>query len=257
MYLMFAFFTVVIISGFALSAKGFTNLELQYNLDTCQLDQISEAKSGPVEVSGRVEPADNLMEAPLSGVDCVYFLLKVEEKHEQGDGPLWQVSSAARNGVPFYLRDDSGRILVDPDGLSVDLSEEKEFEVPGGVVPSDPIRSTGESLRQSQPEWIKDLDLNLFLTQTDRDTRFVESFLEPGESCYVFGSVMERARGRNLYYDDQDTPLLYRDGSTPAFTLSDESQAEEILGTIRVYPWMISGMVLILAGMIGAAGVLA
>jgi hypothetical protein len=247
----------LMVAGFAVSAKGFLNLEIQYNVDRCEFDQVSDVRPGLASVSGTVQPADEVLQTPISGQDCVLFAVSVEEKHQQGDGPLWQESSSARHETPFYLSDDSGRILVDPDDLLVHLEEKNVIDVPNGVVPPDPIRSTGEELREEKPDWVEDLDLNLLTCQTSRDTRFVEYYIERGEAFHVFGTVMDRSEGRNLCYDDEDTYVVYRTDSTPAFELSKESRANDILSNVRIAPWMVSGGVLFMVGMIGMAGALA
>ncbi len=247
----------LIVAGFAVSARGFLNLDILYSVDRCEVDQISEAGPGLASVSGTIEPADQVLHSPVSEQECVLFAVAVEEKHQQGDGPLWQVSSYAQHATPFYLADDSGRILVDPEGLSVELTEHDVIEVPNGVVPPEPIRSIGETLRDEQPDWAEALDLNLLTCQTSRDTRFVEYYIEPGEQYHVFGTVMERSDGRNLCYDDGDSLVVYRNDSTPAFELSKSSRANEILSGLRIAPWMTMGGVLFLVGMIGMAGALA
>lgn len=248
---------VLIVAGFAFAGKGFRNLEVMYETNGVRFERIEEATPGPADVSGEVVTADDECTALFSDATCVLYGVVVEEKHQQGDGPLWQVSSGAQHGVPFYLSDETGKLLVDPDGIDFDLPEKNVLEVPNGVVPPDPIRVEGEKLKQERPEWVEPLDLNLLTCQTSRDTRFREYYLEPGEECHVYGTVMKREEGRNALYDDEETPVVYQSSSTPSFVLSKEPLEDEIEAGISVLPWMIAAALFLFPGILGMTVLLA
>lgn len=100
-----------------------------------------------VEVTGVIE-ARTALKAELSGQDCVAYRTQVEREWEE---EKWEQDSkgerrrTTRRGSdtlsrnerlePFYVRDDSGRILVDPQGADIDWVRSVERFEPGQVPP--------------------------------------------------------------------------------------------------------------------------
>lgn len=92
-------------------------------------------EGSPVEVKGTIEPQETL-QAELSGNDCVCFRSKVERKWEE---ERWETDSdgnrrrrthrgtdtVSQNEVlqPFYVRDETGQVVVDPEGADIDWVE--------------------------------------------------------------------------------------------------------------------------------------
>lgn len=79
-------------------------------LATRPLAKVRSMAMGPVHVAGTVEEAMMLV-SPMRGVRCVYYRNKHERRGQKGG---WRtVSDLESPLVPFYLRDDTGRVLVD------------------------------------------------------------------------------------------------------------------------------------------------
>ncbi len=93
---------------------------------------IRAAALGLVELHGRVTPLESLV-APISKQPCAAwrYSLWIGPKGKQS---VWTVSSEKTNVHPFYLEDDTGRVLVDPrDGnsfLSYDGQHQEEHTEP-------------------------------------------------------------------------------------------------------------------------------
>ncbi len=243
---------LLFLAGFTIAAQGFLNLETLFTLEIHHTDQIRDLTPGLTEVSGNVRESESLLTAPISGEPCVCFSLEIREEHEYATGPEWEISERVENAVPFYLEDESGKILIDPAGAELQLPIRYSEHVPPGIVPPDPIRSTGEELPESNPELAKNIDRTLLICQTNRDTRFLESYVSPEDELTAFGQVMHREQGRNAFYDDRDTLLLYHDPSTPAFVLSDEpgSGTSSMTEAISIAPWFFGGGGLFVAGLL-------
>ncbi len=74
---------------------------------------------GRVELQGRAEAREEL-EAPLTGLACVFFRYEIEEERRRGRQRRW--STVARGDSAsqgFYLADGTGRVLVDPSGAEL------------------------------------------------------------------------------------------------------------------------------------------
>ena len=68
---------------------------------------------GRVELHGRAQEKAELR-APFTGRACVYYRYTLEELVRSGNRNRWrQIESGDSAAWPFYLEDDTGRVLVD------------------------------------------------------------------------------------------------------------------------------------------------
>lgn len=88
---------------------------------------------GLVELSGTAEcERGESIVAPMSGRPCVYVKTKIEEKRietrttKNSDGEsvtktetVWKTLSEKERQAPFYLRDETGVVRVDPKGAEI------------------------------------------------------------------------------------------------------------------------------------------
>lgn len=70
-----------------------------------------EGESGPVAVEGRVVPATEPVEAPVSGEPAVWYRSATEREHELLPRGRIEADSET-DAVDFYVEDGSGRVLV-------------------------------------------------------------------------------------------------------------------------------------------------
>jgi len=76
---------------------------------------------GRVELEGRAEARSEL-EAPLTGLPCVFFRYEIEEERRSGRHRRWTtIARGDSNAQGFYLADETGRVLVDPTGAELAL----------------------------------------------------------------------------------------------------------------------------------------
>jgi len=77
---------------------------------------------GLSELKGRVESDDQYppLQAPLTDQKCVAFHYKVEEKSGSGKNRSWRTVESRTENTPFWLQDDEGRVLVYPEGATVE-----------------------------------------------------------------------------------------------------------------------------------------
>lgn len=114
------------------------------------LTAIADAGEGYVRIAGTVEARTPLAAAPLVSTPCVYYEHLVARERDGLLEPSHELVHAARHGVEFVLRDDSGRALVDPtDALSrLPVHHERtEGGAPRGLAALDPIAVAKPKLR--------------------------------------------------------------------------------------------------------------
>ncbi|HEU5086684.1 MAG TPA: E3 ubiquitin ligase family protein [Roseiflexaceae bacterium] len=122
----------------------------------------ADALAQPVEVAGTIE-CDTPLTGPVSGKPCVAYTYTVSreyeedvtEKNDEGKTVTTTKKSSETEKhesqrVPFYIRDDAGRVLLLPDGAELDmLSAGERFDHPassGGRVRTLGWRHTEKAL---------------------------------------------------------------------------------------------------------------
>ncbi|MDN2660980.1 GIDE domain-containing protein [Neptunomonas phycophila] len=77
---------------------------------------IRSAHQGYVEVIGHIQDGEgDILRAPLSNMECVWYRFKVEDLHEKKTGPV----NSGESQQWFQVSDSSGTCLVDPNGARV------------------------------------------------------------------------------------------------------------------------------------------
>lgn len=90
----------------------------------------ADVRSGNVIVSGTVVPCEQTLEAPFTGEETVCYRYAVQERHNSrlfSDDGSWHTVAVGERAVPFYVADETGRVLVDPENASLTLNEVTAF----------------------------------------------------------------------------------------------------------------------------------
>ena len=103
--------------------KGF-KIFRQYRVlvDTPEIP-IRSMAMGLVEVHGKAKLAgEALINSPVSGMPCLFYKVDIEKYHRDSKGNgSWRHYKTDCNGLPFYLDDGTGKVLVMPFGAEYDL----------------------------------------------------------------------------------------------------------------------------------------
>jgi len=105
--------------GGTLLVLGFAALRRKRLIENVPSSRIRSVAMGLAELIGRVIP-ETPQQAPFTGVACAYFRFTVE-KWTGGKNKRWQVVEKGESTEPFWLEDETGRILVNPAGAEVVL----------------------------------------------------------------------------------------------------------------------------------------
>ncbi len=160
-------------AGLLIFMTGLQALRRKRAIENTPTSKIRSAAMGRIQVAGTIIPFQEITQAPISGTPCVYFDYRIQERYEYKDerGRLhesWRTIDDGAWSVPFFVQDDTGRILVDPKGAQIDS-------------PLDLV---------DQPMLEEEIPPNLRprISLPRRDIlRYTERFLKPGESVFVFG----------------------------------------------------------------------
>lgn len=110
---------------------GFYHLRKARLMEDTPTSRLRSAAQGYVELEGigRLLPGPEIFGA-LTGLPCLWWSYKVEEKRTTGSGKnrqtSWHTIASGTSSCVFQLDDDTGTCVVDPDGARV-IPVEKDF----------------------------------------------------------------------------------------------------------------------------------
>ncbi|MDD5530746.1 MAG: GIDE domain-containing protein [bacterium] len=154
--------------GIWLFCYGFALLNRKRLIQNIPTSKINSLAMGLVEIQGRCFPVtDKPLIAPYSQKECVFYYFKVQEyTRGSNNHSSWQTISEGSSGMPFYVDDDSGRVLIDPTKAEIKLEPRYISSTPDG--------------KQNIP-----------LPLSSGAMKYIESFIVPGESAFVLGTAKE------------------------------------------------------------------
>jgi hypothetical protein len=146
-------------------------------IDTLPTSKVQGVLIGLTEVKGSVECAHPIT-SYLAGATCVYYSYCVEEHWSRGSGKNkrdgWTTVASDTRSVPFYLRDDTGALLVRPEGATVE----------GRLAFS-------QTCGRSDPLYYAKGPANAIANSTGT-RRFTEHTLDLNAPLYIVGQARER-----------------------------------------------------------------
>jgi len=172
--LRFWIFTLATMTGAAAGFyASFRFLSRARLIEDTPTSKVRSAVQGYVELEGTGElmPGEPIL-APLTGTPCLWFSYKVEERHSEsstGSGGRWRVLHRERSSHLFYLVDETGKCLIDPDGADVIPSVREEWYGDSETWPRGPAPKH---------------DRTAFIT---RRYRYTEQRIQPNDSLHVIG----------------------------------------------------------------------
>ncbi|MDP2717878.1 MAG: GIDE domain-containing protein, partial [Candidatus Micrarchaeota archaeon] len=195
---------------------------------------------GPVEVFGKVVPSEQgLLEAPFTGKPCVYYRFKVEE-YVGGKNRQWHTVASGKDARRFFIRDETGDVLVDSKDAEVDLPS--DFFQSGNKAPPERVQAFMQSRKLGMKSFI---GLN-------KNMRYTEYHLAPDDDIFVSGNA-----GSNSDLDGAGISegfrkvLIGKGGKKDFFYISDKAE-NKVLDGLKWQVWggILGGMALLAIGLI-------
>ena len=114
-------------AGIGLFIYGFRLLQRRRLILDTPFSKIRSAAMGMVEISG-LAVGPYTMVAPITERECFYFRTLVWEWKQQGKNKQWVKVAGECMHLPFFVDDNTGRMLIDPRGADLDLHRDFEQE---------------------------------------------------------------------------------------------------------------------------------
>ena len=153
-----------------------------------------------------LEGTGKLMDGPpiiakLSGLPCVWFRYKIEEQvktqHKGHTQTRWQVIDKGESTETFWLQDDTGRVVIDPEGADV-TPRHKDSWRSGSMLGGMTRRPAGVS--------------SFFTSSTGSGTyRLTEERINSGERLYALGLLKSVSSYTSRPTVDEDVREMLKD----------------------------------------------
>ena len=114
-------------AGIGLFFYGFRLLQRRHLILDTPFSKIRSAAMGMVEISG-LAVGPYTMVAPITERECFYFRTLVWEWKQHGKNKQWVKVAGECLHVPFFVDDNTGRMLIDPRSADLDLHRDFEQE---------------------------------------------------------------------------------------------------------------------------------
>ena len=166
-------------AGIGLFFYGFHLLQRRRLILDTPFSKIRSASMGVVEVSGLAVGPYNMI-APITARPCYYYRTLVWEYKQHGRNKKWVKVAGECMHVPFFVDDNTSRLLVDPRGADLDLHRDFQEEFNGSFF----------SNRDDAPG-----NVNSFLSRhgvvTSNRIKVEEYCIKPKNSLFILGTLAE------------------------------------------------------------------
>ena len=166
-------------AGIGVSVYGFRLLQRRRLILDTPFSKIRSASMGMVEVSG-LAIGPYTMVAPVTARPCYYYRTLVWEWKQSGKNKEWVKVAGECMHLPFFLDDNSGRVLVDPRGADLDLHRDFQQEF------SDSFFTTKEPVPGNVRNFLARHGVS-----TSNKIKVEEYCIKPKNSLFILGTLAE------------------------------------------------------------------
>ena len=187
--------------GIFLFVRGFRLLQRRHLILDTPVSKIRSASMGTVELSG-LAVGPYTMVAPITERPCYYYRTVAWEWKQSGKNKQWVKVAAECMHVPFFLDDNTGKVLVDPRGADLDLHLDFQQEF------CDSFFTTKSEAPANVCSFLQRHGVS-----TSNKIKVEEYCIKPKNALFLLGTLGENYR--------EVTPLPIRDDE--AISLNDRS----------------------------------
>jgi hypothetical protein len=166
-------------AGIYLFIHGFFLLQRRRLILDTPFSKIRSASMGMVELTG-LAVGPYTMPAPLSGHPCYYYRTAVSEWKKRGRSKQWVTVAGECMHLPFFLDDNTGRVMVDPRGAELDIHRDFHEEY------SDSFFSTKDPAPASVRNFLERHGVN-----TENKIKVEEYCIKPKNALFILGTLAD------------------------------------------------------------------
>jgi hypothetical protein len=167
------------LAGVYLFYRGFRLLQRKRLILNTPTSKVRSASMGLVEINGLAVGPYTMM-APITGVACYYFHTTAWQWRQQGKNNKWVKVADESLHVPFFLDDNTGRVLVDPQGAEMDIHRDFHDEF------STSLFSSGLELPSNIYGFLARHGVS-----TDKKIKIDEYCIKPKNALFILGTLAQ------------------------------------------------------------------
>jgi hypothetical protein len=232
---------LLMLIGLAVFAIGFIWFRKKRLIENIPTAKIRSIAIGLVEIFGQVIPIkERIFKSPFTEKECVYYHFAIEEYRSSGKNSYWvTIKNGEQRGL-FYLKDDTGSVLIDPTGATIEAR--RDFEYQSGLG-KDPPEQVIRFLATNNLSHEGFFGLN-------KTMRYRETIIIPNDTLYIMGTAGEnpfKKEGTNHV----DSIMIQKGKHEKQYYISDKSE-KQILKNLAIltYGMWALGIILIIVGAI-------
>jgi len=168
-------------AGIGIFVYGFQLLQRRRLILDTPFSRIRSASMGLVEVNGQAVGPYTMI-APLTGRPCYYYRTLIWEYKQNGKNKQWVKVAGECMHLPFFVDDNTGRVLVDPHGADLDLHCDFKQEFCNSFF----------TIKDPAPP-----SVNSFLSRhgvvTDNKLKVEEFCIKPKNSLFILGTLADNS----------------------------------------------------------------
>jgi len=221
------------VAGVGLFIYGWIVYQRKRLIESIPTSPIRSLALGIVEISGRAQPENTLLASPFGGLPCVYYSYVVEEQFGSDQNRRWETIAKGTSEQPFFVRDETGRVLVVPFGAKLILPDERTHRENGLTeLPSTTVAGLNK------------LGISIDRWSESKTLRCRETFILPEERIYVLGTAHEHHGATELV--ENSSRLYIGSSQDHEFIISDRSE-KELLSRLgwQAFAYFAGGLTLI------------
>ena len=169
-----------VVGGIALFFYGFRLNRRKDLIETTPTSSIRSLAIGPVEITGNAKPSGPMLSSPFSGMPCVFFSYKVEERQRYGKQDKWVTVTEGQSHLPFAVRDATGAVMIIPIGAELMIETRGTYQNGGHMNLPPTVEAGLATLGITSSGWL-----------SSKTLRCMESFILPEERVYILGTAQE------------------------------------------------------------------
>jgi E3 Ubiquitin ligase len=202
-------------AGVYLFFRGFRMLQRKRLILNTPSSKIRSASMGLVEVSG-LAVGPYTMAAPITSLPCYYYRTMAWQWKQSGKNREWVKVADESLHLLFYLDDNTGRVLVNPQGAELDIHRDFHEEY------SDSLFSSKDFVPPNVSSFLSRYGVN-----NEKKIKVEEYCIKPKNALFILGTLAE-----NPGVEVSSTPVRTVMGLTAGLKLNAPGLVEDRIESV-------------------------
>lgn len=230
---LFAYLCIGFVLGIIGFFRGFKLREKKKLIENIPTSTVRGMAMGLAEVKGKAREFKGLLTSAFAKAECVFFHYKVEEYRSSGKHSHWVTIAQYASPEPFYLEDETGKLLVVPAGAEFHAKPDRRYHNGLGAKDKDIF------CRQLAAMGISSTSKFGF----GRQIRCDETYIEPGDDLYVIGTAQSSPVVSGSAVGSENLCMATAPGNIYLISDQDEKELLSSMGG-KMYLFLYGGPVL-------------